>query len=314
MANTNATDNIAASRVIIGDSASTNHWSGSGAEIASRYVRGTVELDAGTQHPTVGRIESCSFSEMSTGEELPDGACGVEAYDFYKLGWKVQVSARFRTGDAMPRIGAHFALNVPEGTEMTICNFVVDGEPKVDWSIEGIRKITFSGKMHASLVKADLLHARVRSDNSTAAQSTITTSGYADAIPTETTPATGTLTSDATNVSDGDTVTVGSTVYRYKNTMSAAYDVAIGTSAANSLANLKLAINATGVAGTNYYAGTNIHPTVSAGTLTSTTLAVTAKTGGTGGNAIATTETSTHLSWGAATLTGGLGTGSDPGV
>ena len=46
------------------------------------------------------------------------------------------------------------------------------------------------------------------------------------------TAATGVLTSDGTNVSDGDTVTIGSTVYRFKNTMAAAYDVKIGANAA----------------------------------------------------------------------------------
>jgi hypothetical protein len=314
MANTNTTDNVAASRIILGTTDAVAHWSGSGAELASRYVRGTVELEPTSQAPTVGRIESCSFSEMATGEELPDGACGVEAYDFYKLGWKVQVSARFRAEDAMPRIGTVFALNMPEGTEMQAMNFVVEGEPKVDWALEGMRKISFSGKMHASLVKSSLTAARVRSDNSTAAQTAYAASGYADAIPTETTSASGTLTSNATNVSDGDTVTIGSTVYRFKNTMAQAYDVAIGTSYTNSLLNLNAAINATGVAGTNYYAGTLVHPTVSSVAFTAASLKVTALTGGTGGNAIATTETSSNLSWGAATLTGGLGTGSDPGV
>lgn len=313
MGNTNATDNIAASRIIIGDSNSTAHWSGSGAQIASRYVRGTVELDAQTIAPTVGRIESCSFSEFGTGEELPDGACGVECYDFYKIGWKCQVSARFRIGDAMPRIGSVFSLNVPEGVEMQACLFVVEGEPKVDWALEGMRKVSFAGKIHASMVKSDLLTARVRPDNSSAAQSTYTASGYADGIPTETTAATGSLLSDATNVTDGDTVTIDSTVYRFKNTMAAAYDVAIGTTYLNTLKNLNMAINASGVTGTNYYTGTAAHPSVTS-VVSGNAVAVTAITGGTAGNSIVTTETSTHLSWGAATLTGGLGTGSDPGV
>lgn len=34
-----------------------------------------------------------------------------------------------------------------------------------------------------------------------------------------------TLTSDNTDVADGDTVTIGSTVYRFKDTMTQAYDV-----------------------------------------------------------------------------------------
>lgn len=117
--------------------------------------------------------------------------------------------------------------------------------------------------------------------------------------------ATGTLTSDATNVTDNDTVTIGSTVYRFKNTLALAYDVKIGADAATTLDNLKAAVNASGTPGTEYFAGTLIHPTVSATTNTNTTQVFEAKTAGTDGNAIATTEASSHLSFGAATLTGG---------
>lgn len=117
--------------------------------------------------------------------------------------------------------------------------------------------------------------------------------------------AVGTLTSTGVNVSDGDTVTIGSTVYRFKNTMAQAYDVKIGADAATSLANLKKAINATGTAGVEYYTGTLVHPSVNAGTLTSTTLAVAANVKGTAGNSIASTEAAVTLSWGAATLASG---------
>ena len=118
--------------------------------------------------------------------------------------------------------------------------------------------------------------------------------------------ATGTLTSTGTNPADTETVTVGSTVYRFKNTMSQAYDVKIGATAALTLANLKAAINASGTAGTEYYTGTLVHPTVEAGTISSTTLALSARTRGTAGNSIATTETSSTYSFAAATLTGGV--------
>lgn len=115
------------------------------------------------------------------------------------------------------------------------------------------------------------------------------------------------LTSDATNVVDGATVTIGSTVYRYKDTMAAAYDVKIGASAQISLANLRKAINATGTPGTEYFAGTLVHPTVVASASDATTLTAYARIPGTAANTIATTETSTHLAWEAATL--GAGTG-----
>ena len=118
--------------------------------------------------------------------------------------------------------------------------------------------------------------------------------------------ATQTLTSDATNMADGETVTIDTTVYRFKNTMAAAYDVKIGANAAASLDNLKAAINATGTEGVEYFAGTLIHPTVIATTNTNTTQIIRAKTIGTGANSIATTETSAHHSWGAATMASGV--------
>lgn len=117
------------------------------------------------------------------------------------------------------------------------------------------------------------------------------------------------LTSDNTNVSDGDTVTVGTTVYRFKNTMSQAYDVKIGTDADTTLLNLAKAINGSGIAGTNYFAGTVAHTLVtSSATVTAHAITITAKTGGRSGNSIATAEASTHLSWtaGGTNLAGGL--------
>lgn len=125
--------------------------------------------------------------------------------------------------------------------------------------------------------------------------------------------ATNTLTSDATNVADGETVVIGAITYRFKDTMLAAYDVQIGADAETSLANLKKAINASGTPGTHYFAGTLAHPLVVAGTATATTLQVWARLIGTASNTLATTETSGHLSWADSTLGGGTGA-SDPGV
>lgn len=83
-------------------------------------------------------------------------------------------------------------------------------------------------------------------------------------------------------------------------------EVLIGGSAANALAHLKEAINDSANEGTDYSTGTAAHTSVTAGTLTSTTLLLTANATGTGGNSIATTETSSHLSFGSSTLAGGL--------
>ncbi len=120
--------------------------------------------------------------------------------------------------------------------------------------------------------------------------------------------ATGTLTGDGTNITDGDTVTIDGKVYTFQDTLTNVDgNVKKGASAAASLTNLFHAINASGgVSGTDYAAATTAHSTVVATNPTATTVKVTAITPGTGGNSLATTEASTHLAWGGATLSGGL--------
>lgn len=115
------------------------------------------------------------------------------------------------------------------------------------------------------------------------------------------------LTSDNTNVADGATVTIGSRVYRFKSTPAQAYDIQIGADADTSLANLIAGINASGTPGTEYFAGTLVNTQVSAGEVAAHAFTVTALVAGASQNTIATTETSTHLSWGADTLAGGIG-------
>lgn len=119
--------------------------------------------------------------------------------------------------------------------------------------------------------------------------------------------ASGTLTSDATAPSDGDSVTIEGQTYVFRtaltNTVGAPYEVLIGASAAAALDNLKSAINADGTA--VYGTGTLAHPLVTATTNTDTTQLIVAKSYGTAPNLYQTIETSAHLSFGATTLTGG---------
>lgn len=121
-----------------------------------------------------------------------------------------------------------------------------------------------------------------------------------------------TLTGDGTNITNGDTVTIGSKVYTFEDTLTNVDGhVLKAGSAAGSLTNLFHAINASGgVSGTDYAALTTANTQVVATNPSGTTVVVTAITAGSAGNAIATTEVSTHLSWGAATLAGGVGTAS----
>lgn len=123
------------------------------------------------------------------------------------------------------------------------------------------------------------------------------------------TQATAVLTSDTTNVSNGDTVTVGSKVYTFQTALTNVDgNVLIGANAAASLANLAAAATLGAGSGTTYAAATTANTAISNAVATSTTVTFTASETtqpGTKGNSLASTETSTHLSFGGATFSGG---------
>lgn len=108
---------------------------------------------------------------------------------------------------------------------------------------------------------------------------------------------------------EGETVTIGTTVYTWRAAPTVAYDVDIGVDAATCVTNLVAAVTYDGGAGTNegtlYGTGTVAHADVTAADGTGDTVDVTALVIGTAGNAIATTETMTNGSFGAATLENG---------
>lgn len=148
-------------------------------------------------------------------------------------------------------------------------------------------------------------HARLYLQDS-GNDATLNTNTFATAIDSNAAvAATGTLTLTGQPVA-AQTVTIGSTVYTFRaTTVPAAFDVLIGATASDSLDNLISAINASAGAGTTYGTGTTGHPTVGAAAGAGDTMTLTADTAGEAGNAIATTETLTNGSFGAATLTGG---------
>lgn len=146
--------------------------------------------------------------------------------------------------------------------------------------------------------------------NGVVATTTLTSSGAC--VPAD--YATSTLTSNGTNPTAGEIVTINTTVYTFKATPLNAYEVKIGADAEATLANLKKAINATASDyGVAYGVGTIVNPDVVATTLTSTTMKVWARTIGITPNTYATTDNSATLSWADTTLGGGTGT-SDAGV
>lgn len=103
-----------------------------------------------------------------------------------------------------------------------------------------------------------------------------------------------------------DTITIGTKVYRMRDTLAQANDVLIGEDAATSAFNLTQAINGGAGSGFLYHAATVAHTQVDA-TVAGAVVTVTAKVAGTAGNSIALAESSTQFSWagGATNLSGG---------
>lgn len=107
-----------------------------------------------------------------------------------------------------------------------------------------------------------------------------------------------TFTFNASNVSDGNTVTIDGKVYTFKTAPNNANDgeVDIGTASTNSRDNLLNAINLGAGAGTSYSTATTLHPTVFASAGTALQMFVAAKIKGVEGNKIPVAETS-NGSW-----------------
>lgn len=119
--------------------------------------------------------------------------------------------------------------------------------------------------------------------------------------------ATGTLTFTGQPLNT-ETVVVGGKTYTFQSSLTNVDgNVAIGADAATSIDNLYAAINLGSGAGTAYAAAMTANTRVKATSETATTLVVKALTAGEVGNLIASTETLTNGSWGAATLASGSG-------
>ncbi|MCF7843864.1 hypothetical protein K9M47_03125 [Candidatus Gracilibacteria bacterium] len=151
--------------------------------------------------------------------------------------------------------------------------------------------------------------AEVAVINALATTETMANTAFAD-----TTFGGGTGNSNPVVTSDAATITIGDITYtavielsETSGATAVPYQILWVTSEAVFLDNVKKAINASGVAGTDYSTGTYEHPQVYATTNTNTTQVVVSKTTGTSGNSIATTETLGNYAWGAATLASGSG-------
>lgn len=120
--------------------------------------------------------------------------------------------------------------------------------------------------------------------------------------------ASGTLTSNNTNVSNNDTVTIGFKTYTFKTSLTGAtYEVKIGVDADTSLANLASAINGTTGGGSTYGSGTVANVAVSStASPTSHVLTFTSYVVGTVGNRYSFSTPATTLTASGTTLSGGV--------
>lgn len=110
----------------------------------------------------------------------------------------------------------------------------------------------------------------------------------------------------AGNGADAETVTIGAKTYTLQSSLTDSDgNVQLGANAEETIDNLVAAINLDDGAGTKYATSMTVHPTARAVKGSATTLVARAKTPGSGGNALATTETLSNGSWGAATMAGG---------
>jgi Bacteriophage tail sheath protein len=107
----------------------------------------------------------------------------------------------------------------------------------------------------------------------------------------------------ATDVFDGPTL--GTTRLGVDSPTHADGHIAVGANVAATQANIVAAFNLSGTPGIQYAAATTLHPTVSAA-IVGGNVVFTAKTPGTGGNAIATNSSFASGVFSAATLTGGV--------
>jgi hypothetical protein len=113
----------------------------------------------------------------------------------------------------------------------------------------------------------------------------------------------------------GDVIRIDLIYYQFTNasvdagapagTLANPWKVAVGGSATEAWANFAAAIEATGIAGTQYSTALTRHTQVSVQVVAANLVSVRATLIGALGNAIITTETGAGIAWGAGTLTGG---------
>lgn len=297
------------------------------------HTSGTLELTDGTEDGAAATSTLTSSGAMApathaTSEIVSSGAmvAGTHAVsvltgDAVVAGNVVVIgSITYTAVNAIVGGGAAYQVAIGGSTETFLANL----KAAINASdVAGGQKYGQGTVAHSQVVAvtSDATTLTVRGRVPGTSLNTVATTGTAlRTVWADTTLGGGTGASDAGVTTGAATVTIGSTVYTIVDALSEsygasaiAYQVVKGADEAAMLDNLKLAINATGTAGTNYSTGTLVHPSVVATTNTDTVQTVRGRLPGTSLNTVATTTTMANTAWADTTLGGGTGN-SDAGV
>jgi len=266
--------------------------------ILKQYGKGSIEFS-----PTVDMIPYALRLAMGT---IASGAHSGEAAVYDHTVTVQNAHASMKTATFIVKQGGtqieRYAncvvdtLDLEIGTELAVCKLGLLGQ------------FPTTGALTASYTKDTLFSRNIMFATF---GTTLTTAASTAAFTT--------LTSNATNPTAGDSITIGNLKYTFiatalSNNGYTPYEILIGATASATLDNIKSAINGTTGAGTVYGIGTVKHPQVIATTKAPTTLLVTAIAAGTGGNSIATTVAGTGatLSWTSTVMASGSGNNPTP--
>lgn len=112
---------------------------------------------------------------------------------------------------------------------------------------------------------------------------------------------------NSTNFINGDIITIGTVTYTFVTTLGAAQNqIAISTTADLTLANLVLALNGSGSAGTNYSTGTVDNPNVIAASVSSHATVLSWTTVGSFANSVTVNTTAASVTLSGTNFTGGV--------
>ena len=164
-----------------------------------------------------------------------------------------------------------------------------------------------TGSIDGAIVDGDTLITKTLTPvNAVASEAKLTSSGAM--VPAE--HAESVLTSSGANAAEDDTVTIGATVYTFKDDPTGiAFAVDVGTDLTTSMANLVKAINLTGTPDTEYGAGTTINPIAWATASDATTMTLQVKIPGDESNAAVTEASDAAFTWTGADFANGTNAG-----